>query len=56
MQAFGQYSYVSVRKNHANPFANKLGNDYPSWDKAQEKYASPSVKTMILMAELALKN
>ena len=55
MQASGKYNYVSVRKDHANPFRNLLGNEYDSWDNAQEKYKSPSVKTMILMAELALK-
>ena len=55
LQVVGAFNYVSVRKNHANPFCNRLGTEFKSFDHAQEKYTDPNLKSMILMAEMALK-
>jgi hypothetical protein len=46
--------YVSVAKLSSNPFMT-AGARFESFDAAQERYKSPLVKTMILLAESLLK-
>jgi hypothetical protein len=47
--------YVAIKRVSANPW-DSLGKEFESFGKAQEGYKSPLVKTMILLAESALKN
>lgn len=51
-QVTGRYNYISVRKNHANPFGG-LGNRYDSWEEAQAHYKSPQMKTFLTRAAIA---
>jgi hypothetical protein len=48
----GKYNYVAILKMN-NPYKT-LGKQFESFDKAQEAYRLPELKTMILLAESLL--
>lgn len=53
-QASGKFNYITVRKTYPNPFG-MIGKEFESFNKAQEEYKSPEVKTMLLMVESNFK-
>lgn len=53
LRVIGKLNYVSIEKLYPNPFCGG-GARFENFDKAQERYKSPKIKTMILMAEEAL--
>jgi len=54
LKVSGKFNYVSIKKEN-QPFAT-LGKEFDNFDKAQEHYKQPEIKSMILFAESFLNN
>jgi len=50
----GKFNYVSVKKEN-QPFST-LGKEFENFEKAQEHYKQPEIKTMLLFAQTLLSN